>query len=206
MSSDPRLCAMLVVLAGCAPGAHSLSAQQSPGISCEAAKSSLSQAGHLRDYRNTLKTLARCGDQGVNAIAAEWSTPPEDSGLVVTLAGISSLTRDERVYTAVRHTALEAANSEQVRLAALKVLVSYFDPSIGIEFRAPPVPTESGAAYVLIGRYDHPKSVVAGDRPLPAGVREEVLQILQELAAAEDNGRLGKVAQYLGVRLKKGDI
>ena len=156
-------------------------------------------------YRDALMTLVGCGDAGVNALVAEWTHPPDDSVMVFMLAGASSRLRDARVYSAVRRSFADRDIADAVRLAAVKVLMSYLDSSFTMAFREPPVPTESGAGYVLTGRYDHPISVKTGSCPLPPGVRSELLQLLDDVGH-EGNGRVAKVARYLERRLKAGDI
>ena len=156
-------------------------------------------------YRDALMTLVGCGDAGVNALAVEWTHPPDDSVMVFMLAGASSRLRDARVYSAVRRSFADRDIADAVRLAAVKVLMSYVDSSFTMAFREPPVPTESGAGYVLTGRYDHPISVKTGSCPLPPGVRSELLQLLDDVGH-EGNGRVAKVARYLERRLKAGGI
>ena len=205
MSSINRISIVLVVaVVGCAPGAASLSAQQPAATSCAAARKS-TDSGDQVTYRDALMTLVGCDEEGVNAIVTEWTHPPDDSIMVFTLAGASSRLRDAQIYSAVQRSFADRGNADAVRLAAVKVLMSYLDSSLIVAFREPPVPTESGSAYVLIGKYDHPISVKTGSSPLPPGVRLEVLQLLDDVGQ-EGNGRVAKVAQFLGRRLKAGDI
>lgn len=194
---------LIVAVAGCAPGAASVGEQQPVATSCAAARKNAGSDDHVT-YRDALMTLVGCGDVGVHAIVTEWTHPPDDSVMVFTLAGASSRLRDARVYSAVGRSFVDRGNTDAVRLAAVTVLVSYLDSSLVVVFRSLP-PTESGAGYVLTGKYDHPISVRVGSSPLPPGVRSELLQLLDDVGH-EGNARVAKVAQYLGRWLRAGDM
>lgn len=193
----------LASVIGCYPATGGLAAQQSAPNCTQA--SSITTRGELQaGYREALLALPNCGDQGVRALANLWNRPPGDTTHLATLAGVSAITRDSRLFEAVQIVVKDKTQPEDARLAGLRTLVAYYDPSIGLMYRMPLQPTPLGSSYVLIGKSDHRQTVREGPQALSADVRQEVLTLLNELGSGDSTQRITKIARYLGEQLSSG--
>ena len=153
-------------------------------------------------YLNAVRTLMSCPQRGPIALAAEWASPPNDTTDLRLLGAVSGNLRDNRILDAVRGIALQNSRPREVRLAALRTLVRYFDPRLAVEFKEPPRPDLPDAAYVMLGEWSHPPGN-DGSQPLPASVRQDVLDVLAQLETSPGDTVVEKVARYLRKRLEE---
>lgn len=92
--------------------------------SCQAAAQ---QVGVPSTLRSGLAGLKFCGVSGPPIVAGIWPGFTADDTTLSGLVATSRFLRDNRVSSAVRGTALDASKPRRLRLAALRVLVNYFD-------------------------------------------------------------------------------
>jgi hypothetical protein len=122
--------------------------------------------------------------------------------VVATLASVSSRLNDLRLYRAARSVLLDGTQREPIRLSALTVLVSGYDPSLAVAFPAPTKPMRS--TYVALGYPSH-SNQHEGRYPVRGSARKDLPGVLNGLAASDRNERIRKVAQELGPLLMRRD-
>jgi len=171
---------------------------------CDKAAQEVSRRGADSSYRTALRVLPSCGDAAGAVLARAWTTAPADRASLRTLSAASAQTRDQRIFDAVRATASEQSKPLDHRLAAMEVLVNYFDPRLYAEFPEPAAPVAHPGQYVSIGSSTHIVSQ-AGSRPLSASVKQEIVTVFRELASRDSNERIknaaGYLAEYFAARL-----
>ncbi len=96
-------------------------------VACTAAVQQVSVPASLRAG---LASLKFCGVSGPSAVAALWPGFTADDTTLSVLVGTSRFLRDSRIATAVRATALNQSKPQRLRIAALRVLVNYFDSTM----------------------------------------------------------------------------
>jgi hypothetical protein len=206
--SRPDLWALFVIAAGLAFPLVACAQQQEPvspdslrRSACERSQKALSAVNVSRHEKSeAIVVMQECGDAGVLTLVTQWRQPAIDTVLLPTLAGVSSQVNDRRVYQAARAVLLDPSRPESVRLAALEVLVTGFNPKVTVSFPTPTKPMYS--SYVAIGHVSHPPGRKA-PQPVGSEAQEDVLSILRQLAVSDPTERIRKVAAELGPLLKQ---
>jgi len=153
-------------------------------------------------YRVSLRTLPSCRDQAGVALAGAWREPPASQASLKALSEVSGQVRDERILEAVISVASDQAQPVDRRLAAMAVLVNYFDPHLYAEFPEPPTTPVHPGQYVRIGESNNDLSQ-PGSRPLTSTVRSRVVRLFQQLGETDSNERVRNAAKFLGSQLGK---
>lgn len=168
--------------------------------SCKAAATAIATGSSATGaaFSTALRRLQTCSSEAPVALMQRWAAPPTDSAELRIFAGVTAHVRDRRLVDATIAAVRARALPTSARLAALGVLVTYYRPDLYAVF--PVTPTGTGQRprdYVQIGHWGDPVSF-PGSQPLTeATVRQEVLEVLQELAANESDLRLRMAAAYL---------
>jgi len=192
--------ATLAVLIQAVPGLAQQVPVDPPG--CTAAENALEGRKSGPAYHEHLQALASCPAAGPRAFRLQWMSPPVEATAVRLLADVSSSIRDRRILEAVRDASFSDNNSQEVRLAAIRTMISYFDPSVAVHFQPSPDTSLPAAAYVMLGRWEHPVGR-DGEQALGPSMRAEVLGILRQLEQGPGDPIIAKVAGYLARRLAK---
>jgi hypothetical protein len=128
--------------------------------------------------------IANCEDEGPSAIVQEWRRVPADTAAVVQLMRASTAIRDMRIYEQVRSVAVDRSRADVVRVGAMHVLDSYVDPHHAGWFESrPPADRQVRRVYPANAVLAH-AAYTNGPARLVGSVREPVLQLLQQIAAA----------------------
>ncbi len=143
-----------------------------------------------------LQLIPRCTESGGPALKAVWRTPPTDSVSLEQLVEASARLLDERVFDAVLSTARDISAARVARLAALRVLAAYIDPSAVV---SPDVFAKLAANAAIIPLFAHTSHGIhqtTGSVPLPPGARDAT-RVAFELLSRTDSDpvirRAGKV-------------
>lgn len=126
-----------------------------------------------------------CPEEGPAVFAPRWLNVPGDLAAVGTLLHQSARLRDARIYEQLRRTVLDRARPEVVRVGAMLVLIRYVDPHSAAWFNEVR-PPEGPIRYIRVPLSSalHDNSVT-GASPLPPRLRDEVLELLDRVAAAQ---------------------
>jgi hypothetical protein len=128
--------------------------------------------------------IATCKNEGPPAIVQEWRNVPSDTAAVVQLMRASTAIRDMRIYEQVRSVAVDRSRADMVRVGAMHVLDSYAEPHhAGWFLSMPPADGQVRRVNPATAYAAHPV-YTNGPVPLAGSVREPVLQLLQQIAAA----------------------
>ncbi|HEX8850011.1 MAG TPA: hypothetical protein VF761_10810 [Gemmatimonadaceae bacterium] len=82
-----------------------------------------------------MSTIARCADQGPQALARLWSTPPSDGAALDELVRTTRRVRDQRILTALIASTERADVPPEARMAALVLVATYAWPSFAYSWR-----------------------------------------------------------------------
>ena len=130
--------------------------------------------------------IANCENEGVPAIVQEWRNVPSDTAAVVQLMHASTAIRDMRIYEQARAVAIDRSRADVVRVGAMHVLDSYVDPHrAGWFMNRPPADGQVKRVYPA-NAYAMHAPFTNGPVPVVGSVREPVLQLLQQIAAARE--------------------
>lgn len=161
-------------------------------------------AGHQSTgaaLNHAIANLQNCPDRAPLALPGLWRRNSIDSATARVLAHTTGRVRDQRLLTVVRAVATDANRPEEVRLAALTTLVNYYNPKVYVVLRLRDVGIPDGASASVLPATA--PSWVDGAMPLGAGVRQEVLSMIQQLAASDPDPQIKAIAQRLIEALKR---
>jgi hypothetical protein len=167
---------------------------------CERAGQTLRSHRPSSEKVQSMVTMGKCGDAGVETLVSYWRQPKTDTVLLPALTAASARANDRRTYQAARAVVLDPSRSESVRLAALTVLVAGFDPDIAVAFPVPTKPMYS--TYVGMGYTSH-ASKRPGPQPIGPEAKADLISLLKPLADSDPNERVRKVAAELGPLLER---
>ena len=176
---------------------------QQDGPDCAAAEAVLRglTAKSGRAYYRAIQGVMHCPQAGPYALRLEWSGPPKDTVALRLLGDATSAFRDRRLFETTREVVMQTTWPRDVRLTALRVFVSYFDPYLMVSFRIPDDTSLPGAAFVAFGGWAHPHGR-DGAEPLQPSVRADILSTLTELESdPTEDPVVGKIAGHLRKRL-----
>lgn len=176
---------------------------------CERAASELME----RPARADAKTSARfnrglveiqsCPDEGPGVLAAIWRTPPGDSATLALLQGVTAHLRDRSLVELSSQIAQDFARPTEVRLAAIGVLVTYYDSTLAAVFPNPGVQAQP-RDYVRLAWQTDPIAIKGRQPLIRAETNKLVLEVLARLASGDADDRVRKSAQYLVHYFKYG--
>jgi hypothetical protein len=163
---------------------------QSEPAACQAAVATL--RGHVAD-QSALFAISRCPSAGPPELVSLWARQDLTSPAIATLADATGSLRDARMLEAVTKAASERSRPAASRLAALQVLMRYYDPRYaptaedlrGMTMGSP-VPVRIGGA-----------PPIDGTSPLPANTRARVGAKLAALAATDPDAEVRQAALRL---------
>lgn len=192
MTTKPGLnwwLALLILAIGLfAAPARAQSANERPGVvqhrnNCRLAAQVLSTGEPRTKAEWARGYIVDCADEGPPILAAQWRTVRADTGAVAGLVWRSARLADSRIYQQARAVVLDRSKPDVVRVGAMFVLDSYVNPSHAATFGdvRPPErgvrPVRAAAGYVV------DRTQADGAEPLGGTVRDEVLQLLDQVAA-----------------------
>jgi hypothetical protein len=148
-----------------------------------------------------MENATRCPDEGATALASAWTHAPNDTTHLNALVYSSDRLRDQRILHAALGTAEDATRPTYVRLAALRVLASYVDSTISVNFAGITPATRWGA---VVGIRDH-VVLVRGTAPVAVTSRNHILATLDTLAAADRDPQVRLAAEILRDHFKHDD-
>jgi hypothetical protein len=96
---------------------------------------------------------------------------------------------------------MDASSPRAVRLEAVRVLVSYFDPMITVGYRSNATEDAPASSYVIFGEWSHPVGH-EGREPLPSTIQGDIRAILSQLRASGGDAVVAKTSGYLLKRLE----
>lgn len=192
--------------AACAAGAQTAEPVGSPAemqATCKNAAANVSRPQADTSYEMALRVLPSCGDAGAAELARAWRSAPDKRSSLRVLSATSAQTRDQRIFEAVRATAKDQSKPLDQRLAAMEVLVNYFDPLLYADFFEPIGRGPHPGQYVSFGSSSHDVSR-PGAKPLSTSAKQEIVRVFRDLAATDPNERIKNasayVADYLAAR------
>jgi hypothetical protein len=127
-----------------------------------------------------------------------------DSATLALLQGVTGHLRDHRLLGVMSRAASDGSRPTDVRLAAIGVLVVYYDSSLTAAF-----PDRGAAAtrprdYVLLGSQTHPVAIQGREPLVQAETRATILALLSKLGQSDADGRVRNSAQYLATHFQRG--
>lgn len=144
------------------------------------------QKGHPAPKSDwALSVIRRCTESGGSALQALWTSAPSDSAALEQLVAASSRLIDRRIYDGVRATARNQAAPRVVRLAALRVLAAYVDPTKVIRPDDLAMPNPDTAVIMLFASTSHGPTQFAGSVPLAPSSRDETRDLFTTLWRAD---------------------
>jgi len=180
---------LLVAFAVVTTAASEMQAQSEPA-DCQSARAAA--RAHAAD-QSALWTLSRCPSAGPSELVSLWGRQdlgPRTSAILVEASG--SL-RDARILEAVSKLASDANRPAASRLAALQVLLRYYDPRYA--------PSTDDLRRMEIGSPIAVRigggSPINGSSPLPADVRSRVAVTLAALATTDQDAEIQHAARFL---------
>ena len=193
---------MVLVALGTSSPDIAAQAGQQDGPDCAAAEAVLRDltAKSGGAYDRAIQGVMHCPQAGPHALRLEWSGPPKDTAALRLLSDATSAFRDRRLFETTREVVMQATLPRDVRLAALRVFVSYFDPYLMVSFRIPDDTSLPGAAFVAFGEWAHPYGR-DGAEPLQPSVQTDILSTLAELESDPEDPIVAKIAGHVGKRL-----
>ncbi len=158
---------------------------------CQAA---LRRAAEPDSLMSALGSLQFCGVSGPPVVAAAWSGFDGDDRALGSLVHYSALFRDNRIMAAVREVARSESAPRRMRLASLRVMVSYFQAGAWV-FQGQ---LDSAVTGSTMGIWDetHFTSTVTSD-PLRATAPMEIGVTLAQLAAGSSDTVVKSAARLL---------
>ena len=139
--------------------------------------------------------LLGCPSSGPRVVALRWGSPPSDSTELRLLGSVSTGVRDRRTLAAVTAVAANSSQPRHVRLEAIRTLVTYYDPSVVVDYRTRSLPSGEELVPVL-GSWSSPRGL-DGDQPLPATVKEDIISTLRQIGGGDGDQTVVKVVKKL---------
>jgi len=169
-----------------ATGAQSAAAQREPA-DCAARSATVMRAS---PDRNRAELLYQCLESGPATLAALWlHRPPSTQYALRELRYVSVTIGDVRILDAVERVVDAPDRSTQERVAALNVLLYYYDHTLA------PVDTEFVDPNTLtLGNVTDTARPKDGAQPLPPDVRSRIANRLARIASTDPDVTLRRVA------------
>jgi hypothetical protein len=185
-------CALWALLGGRSATAQEIADSVQLRSDCRLAAQVL-RSGEPATHRSwAFRVIQSCDDEAAAAaISTVWQAPPTDPDDLSWLVAGSIAHRDARILEAVMTVARDPGASVPLRIAALRVLVSYADRRVWVSL----ADLESRRALILPFT-DHP-SGRDGAVPLPPDVTARILATFTDLGASDPNPSIREAAQFL---------
>jgi hypothetical protein len=148
--------------------------------------------------------IYRCESSGPPALAQAWRRVAPVSDSLGSLIALSVRSRDRRLYRAVSDIALDPAQPEIKRAAALSLLGRWAQPGFSLDydqFFVPGFRSVQQSGYRSTG-LSHDVQF-SGMEPLPDDVRARVLAVAEQVARSDASFRLKAAAEVLASRLRQ---
>jgi hypothetical protein len=181
----------VLALAGCAAPTSALAQRTPEGRSarlqrdCPVAAQSLA-GGSATIADSTFCTISECDGTGPAVLANLWAAPPSDPHQLEMLVQASSALLDQRLYDAVIARAQSVASTRSARVAALRVLALYLDPSVVTSQRSLETLASDTASVSLFGGSSHGVGQRVGTHPLSGTYAGEIRALLRSLVNDPD--------------------
>lgn len=196
ITSPVHVALTALVLVGTATG--SMPAQQE-STSCATIVATL-RSGHRN--AEAIERTAQCPVSGPSALGEVWERVSELSGAERGhLVEATSLIRDVRLLNSVVAVATDPGRADQDRVAALQVLMRYYNPGYAPSFAALLSKDESRA---VATRIDGPQPI-NGAVALPATTRKQIGAVLAQLSASDPSSAVQGAARLLRSQLAYDD-
>jgi hypothetical protein len=167
---------------------------------CARAAQRLQQGVSGQAYFGAVAALPYCPATGGQVLRQQWEHPPSDTVEQRVLGEVTPRLRDHQVFEAVLRVFRDPSRPRELRLAALRALMGYYQPGLKASFVDREVQVDYGGAYVLMGRGDS-TTTPSRSAPLTAGSRGEILQAIKQVAAQDPDKRVRLIAAYIHDRL-----
>lgn len=131
--------------------------------------------------------IQHCEEEGPPAIAQDWRTVSADTSEVVQLMRASTSIRDARIYEEARTVVLDRSRPDVVRVGAMHVLDTYANPHHAGWFWSVRPPADLNRRVVPSTGSVLGVQAVDGPVPVTGSVREPVLRLFEQVAAAREN-------------------
>lgn len=131
--------------------------------------------------------IQHCEEEGPAAIAQDWRLVSADTSEVLHLMRASTAINDRRIYEQARIVALDRSRADVVRVGAMHVLDKYANPYNGGWFWSVRPPADPNRRVVPATGSVLGVQAVDGPVPVTGSVREPVLQLFEQVAAARAN-------------------
>jgi len=169
----------LILAAGLVAATTSSALAQAEGADCPQAAAALEAQPHSTD---AIWRVASCPVTGPDALADVWARHGAADGTArMNLVEATSTLRDRRLLDAMTRTAGSANRPVTDRLAALLVLMRYYDPRFAPDMEN----LAGGADGASIPMRIHEQRATNAVSPMPETVRQQISELFARLAAAD---------------------
>lgn len=168
-------------------------------VDCEGARSRLSEGRQLREVTGAFFDLERRCNVDMEPILVElWSKRLSDSILLTSMVEASVRNPSEGLLTAISKVALDKGKPDQMRFAAMRVLVPYARPSSVLKFtpenRINPHPR--AVPWVVIGFRVH-----SDIDKLSNARKSEIIALFKKISMDEKDTIFGEAAHIIYERI-----
>jgi len=158
----------------------------------------VSQIAHSADesaWHMAMVSIYDCPDELGPTLSELWRILPSDSMRLHLLYGVSGHVHDAVLYRQIVSRALDSQAPDSLRFAAIGTLVTIIDSSrfMSVQRVAGVLFSDTGVT-VSLGHSSHP-FIRYGRNPLPRGVRDSVLALLQDLSTRDPSALVRRVAR-----------
>ncbi len=148
-----------------------------------------------------LALIPRCTDSGGPALRALWAAAPSDSVALEQLMTASARLLDARVYSGVLTAARDVGAPLPTRLAALRVLATYVNPSKVIYPDALAKPKADTAIIAIFVSSSHGPHQYIGAAPMPTAARDDIRELFWRLWHADPDPVVRRAGHALHANL-----
>lgn len=143
-------------------------------------------------FREAVLSMAYCDVTGPPVLIARWNAASTDTATISLIEWTSARLRDARLLTALVSMVQRRSATVDRRLAAMWVLVSYFDPRRGVSGDDLLAPDSTKG---LFSTFDF--GTIDGSQPFPSSYRTTIATAMQAVAANDVNEQVRNAAAFL---------
>lgn len=144
-----------------------------------------------------MNLISSCPEHAGPALATLWREATEDTLALQALFWRSYYVRDHRIYEAASQVLRDEGNPPLVRLTAMGVLASYYDPHTILDLEQMQVPSEHNPQWWPAWAYLADEGGVPGSEPLEPETETSTMDLVREIAGSDPNAMLRDNAQAL---------